>query len=82
MGVGVNFALLTIFLKETLDCRCSFVPCITLCTVGSDDTDGRWEPSLCGGTDCSVYVMNYCSTCGHTCLVFRSDPNSHGGELS
>ena len=40
-----------------------------LCPTAGDSSDSSWQPSWDGS--CSFHVLDYCPTCGHTCLVTR-----------
>ena len=52
---------------------------LTTISISYTAGDGDWQPSLCSGAECCVFVLDHCHTCGHTCLVFTH--NSHTGTL-
>ena len=42
--------------------------------IATPHTENGRVPSLLGREgECSVMVLDYCPTCGHTCLVFPKD---------
>ena len=71
MYIIVQYVYMYISVQYIGMCSCALY---YMCTYQSTG----FSPSF-GGHDCRVFPLNYCSTCGHVCLVYQI---SEGGGKS
>lgn len=48
--------------------------------IEAESKELPWRPGF--GADCKIFPLDYCSTCGHTCLVYDVAPSNEHADGS